>query len=56
MDVDKRMTFELAVALVPAEGAVVALGGATFYPRPGLLEDESGDADPLPGRDLSPSP
>jgi glutaconate CoA-transferase subunit A len=34
MDPDKRMTLEQAVALVPDEGAVLALGGTTLYRRP----------------------
>ena len=41
MDSDKRMTFEQALALVPDEGAVLALGGAPtschpLYPLDGL--------------------
>ena len=34
MDNGKRMTLEQAVALVPDEGAVLALGGTTLYRRP----------------------
>ena len=34
MDSDKRMTLEEAVALVPDDGAVLALGGTTLYRRP----------------------
>jgi len=34
MDSDKRMSLEQALALVPDEGAVLALGGTTLYRRP----------------------
>ena len=34
MDSDKRMSLEKALALVPDEGAVLALGGTTLYRRP----------------------